>query len=155
MLISKILDHVYTYMEPVVTLLDLASALVILWGFIIGFSKLIHIEFFRSGSKFLQYQELRRTVGIYILLGLEFMVVSDLLHTIQESRDYKSVIILGALVVIRTVISFFLGKEMKEAAKEEKEFKLGLAALGNKEKEVRKVEAPAKRPAPKSKAPKK
>lgn len=136
MALSKILNHVYDYMEPLVTILDIASASIILWGFFIGFAKFLHIEFFRSNTRYMQYQELRRTVGIYIILGLEFMVVSDLLHTIQESRDYKSIIILGALVVIRTIISYFLGKEMKEAAEEEREFSLGLASVSDKAAKV-------------------
>lgn len=160
---SKILNHVYEYMEPLVTLLDFASASIILWGFILGFVKLVNIEFFTSGPKFAAYQGLRRTVGIYIILGLEFMVVSDLLHTIRESRDYKSIIILGAMVAIRTVISYFLGKEMKEAAEEEKEYAMLAAASGNKPKEgffakvegnVKKAAADVKKAASKKKDPK-
>lgn len=133
MTLSEKLNLIYTNLEPLVSILDFMSVFIVLWGFFIGFIRFIYVEFFHSQGKFAQYQELRRTVGIYIILGLEFMIVSDLLNTIQK-RDHESLIILGALVVIRTIISYFLGKEMKEAEDEEKDFALGLRSLGsNKE----------------------
>jgi uncharacterized membrane protein len=125
------LNLAYHYIEPLVTLLDFMSVFIVLWGFIIGFLRFLYVEFIHSEGKFAQYQELRRSVGIYIILGLEFMIVSDLLNTIQK-RDRESLIILGALVVIRTIISYFLGKEMKEAEAEEKDFALGLRSVSFK-----------------------
>ncbi len=41
------------------------------------------------------------------------MIVSDLLQTII-SRDLDDLIFLGGLVVIRTVIAYFLNKEIQE-----------------------------------------
>jgi len=125
------LNLVYGYFEPLVTLLDFMSVFIILWGFFIGFLRFIYVEFFHREGKFAQYQELRRSVGIYIILGLEFMIVSDLMNTVQK-HDHESLIRLGALVVIRTIISYFLGKEMQEAETEEKEFTLGLRSISLK-----------------------
>ncbi len=123
------LNALYNYLEPLISILDFASILIILWGFLMGFLRFIYIEFFHRDGKFIQYQELRRSVGIYIILGLEFMIVADLLETIKGPRTYDTFIFLGSIVVIRTVISYFLGKEMKEAAEEEKEFSPGLKGL--------------------------
>lgn len=125
------LNMVYSYLEPVVSILDFASMFIILWGFLIGFLRFIYVEFFHPEGKFMQYQELRRSVGLYIILGLEFMIVSDLLQTVSQERSHDALISLGSLVVIRTVISYFLGKEMKEAEDEEKEFSMGLRAVGS------------------------
>lgn len=136
MTFTEKLNLVYPYFEPIVSLLDFMSVFIVLWGFVMGFLRFVYVEFFHREGKFAQYEELRRSVGIYIILGLEFMIVSDLLNTIQK-RDRESLIILGGLVVIRTVISYFLGKEMKEAAQEEKSFALGLRALSfNKEETI-------------------
>lgn len=55
---------------------------------------------------------LRGWMGRYILLGLEFMIVSDLIHSFL-SPDLDSLFKLGLIVVIRTAISFFLGKELE------------------------------------------
>ena len=120
------LAALYSYLEPIVSILDFACVAIILWGFLMGFLRFIYIEFFHRDGKFIQYQELRRSVGIYIILGLEFLIVADLIETIKEPRTYDSFIFLGSIVAIRTVISFFLGKEMKEAEEEEKEFSPGL-----------------------------
>lgn len=128
MTFTEKLNFIYPYFEPIVSLLDFMSVFIVLWGFIMGFLRFVYVEFFHREGKFAQYEELRRSVGIYIILGLEFMIVSDLLNTIQK-RDRESLIILGGLVVIRTIISFFLGKEMKEAEQEEKNFALGLRGL--------------------------
>lgn len=128
MTFTEKLDLVYPYFEPIISILDFMSVFIVLWGFVMGFLRFVYVEFFHREGKFVQYEELRRSVGIYIILGLEFMIVSDLLNTIRH-RDRESLILLGGLVVIRTIISFFLGKEMKEAEDEEKNFALGLRSL--------------------------
>jgi uncharacterized membrane protein len=125
------LNMIYSYLEPVVSILDFASMFIVLWGFLIGFLRFIYIEFFHPQGKFIQYQELRRSVGLYIILGLEFMIVADLLQTISQERSYESLIALGALVTIRTVVTYFLMREMKDAEREEKDFSMGLRAVGS------------------------
>lgn len=139
------LNALYTYLEPLVSILDFASVSIILWGFFVGFLRFIYIEFFHRDGRFVQYEELRRSVGIYIILGLEFMIVADLVETIKGPRTYESFIYLGAIVVIRTVISFFLGREMKEAKEEEKEFSPGLKGFS-----FSKASAEEKKPAKKA-----
>ena len=52
-------------------------------------------------------------LGGYLLAALEFMIVSDILHTVI-TRELEDLLFLGLLVVIRTAISFFLGLELKE-----------------------------------------
>lgn len=59
--------------------------------------------------------DIRLFLGTYILFGLEFMIVSDLIHSFLKP-ELTSLASLGALVVIRTVISFFLGRELESAA---------------------------------------
>jgi uncharacterized membrane protein len=125
------INMIYSYLEPVVSILDFASMFIVLWGFLIGFLRFIYIEFFHPQGKFIQYQELRRSVGLYIILGLEFMIVADLLQTISQERSYESLIALGALVTIRTVVTYFLMREMKDAEREEKDFSMGLRAVGS------------------------
>ena len=46
------------------------------------------------------------------------MIVSDILYSCVH-KDLESLAELGALVVIRTVISFFLGKELESVHGEE------------------------------------
>lgn len=64
-----------------------------------------------------QIREMRLQLGSHILLALEFMIVSDIIHS-ALSRTLDDLMVLGALVVIRTALSFFLGLELKHAQQE-------------------------------------
>jgi len=57
-------------------------------------------------------KRLRIGLGNYILLGLEFMIVSDIVHSFLKP-DLMSLAELGVIVVIRTAIAYFLGKEIE------------------------------------------
>jgi uncharacterized membrane protein len=52
-------------------------------------------------------------LGRYILAGLELLIVSDVIHT-ALSFQLEDIAFLGALVLVRSVISFFLERELKE-----------------------------------------
>jgi len=59
----------------------------------------------------------RIELGGYILAALEFMIVSDILHSVV-SRKLEDLYFLAMLVVIRIGISYFLGRELKEIHEE-------------------------------------
>lgn len=61
---------------------------------------------------------IRMFLGNYILFGLEFMIVSDLIHSFLKP-DLDSLTQLGAIVFIRTLIGYFLGKEIEAVRNEE------------------------------------
>ena len=57
----------------------------------------------------------RRTGGPYgfaLLLGLEFLVAADIIRTVAIETTLTNVAVLGALVVVRTVLSWSLVVEM-------------------------------------------
>ncbi|MEV6413522.1 DUF1622 domain-containing protein [Kribbella sp. NPDC051718] len=62
----------------------------------------------RSGS----YERLRVSIGRVILLGLEILIVGDIVRTIIVEASVQSVLVLGLIVVIRTVLSFALEVEI-------------------------------------------
>jgi uncharacterized membrane protein len=62
----------------------------------------------RPGS----YVELRRNLGRSILLGLEVLIVADIVRTIVIDQTFESVTVLGAIVLIRIMLSFSLEVEM-------------------------------------------
>ena len=55
----------------------------------------------------------RLDLGRYVLAGLELFIVADLLHS-ATTLKVEDLIFLGLLVLIRTVISFFLDREIRE-----------------------------------------
>ena len=62
----------------------------------------------RPGS----YEELRRNLGRSILLGLEVLIVADIVRTIVIDQTFESVTVLGIVVLIRILLSFSLEVEM-------------------------------------------
>jgi uncharacterized membrane protein len=59
------------------------------------------------------YQGLRSNLGRGILLGLELLVGADIISTITAPLTVESVGLLGAIVVIRTFLSFSLETEIE------------------------------------------
>jgi uncharacterized membrane protein len=61
----------------------------------------------------LEIRSLRMGLGSYILLSLEFIIISDIIMT-TISMNLDDLLALGLLVMIRIVLSFFLGRELIE-----------------------------------------
>lgn len=59
------------------------------------------------------YQDLRRNVGRAILLGLEFLIIADILLTITIDVTITSALALALVVLVRTFLSFSLEIEME------------------------------------------
>jgi uncharacterized membrane protein len=66
---------------------------------------------FRAGDK--AYEQYRANLGRSILLGLEWLVAGDIIHTVTLQPSYDSLGILSIIVVIRTFLSFSLQVEIK------------------------------------------
>ena len=58
------------------------------------------------------YEDLRRSLGRSILLGLEILVAADIIRTIAITPSFTSVGVLGLIVVVRTFLSFSLEAEL-------------------------------------------
>lgn len=86
---------------------------IILWGVLSSLIQFFILEIHRvKGSSICRKREmLRHHLGSYLLLGLEFLVAADVIHTISKP-SLSEVAILGSIVVIRTVLNVFLNKEI-------------------------------------------
>ena len=58
------------------------------------------------------YIRLRRSLGRTILLGLEVLIIGDIVRTIIVAPTLESVGVLGVIVAIRVVLSFSLEIEI-------------------------------------------
>jgi uncharacterized membrane protein len=61
------------------------------------------------------YRQLRANLGRVILLGLEVLIIADIIRTIVVDQSLESVGVLGLIVVIRIVLSFSLEVEIDGA----------------------------------------
>ena len=109
------------FLNTLATIISVTSLLIVTYGALIGV-----ISFFRNELKRLtgtysitNIRKLRAVFGTYLLLGLEFLIASDILKTVLEPT-LNELAILGGIVVLRTVLSVFLNKEIKELETENK-----------------------------------
>src|SRR5690606_29914384 len=58
------------------------------------------------------YREIRRTLGRGILVGLEFLVAADIIHTVAVELNLNTIGVLAIVVLIRTFLSFTLEVEL-------------------------------------------
>jgi uncharacterized membrane protein len=61
------------------------------------------------------FRQLRANLGRVILLGLEVLIIADIIRTILVDQSLESVGVLGLIVVIRIVLSFSLEVEIDGA----------------------------------------
>lgn len=59
------------------------------------------------------YQTARRSVGRAILLGLELLIIADIVLTITVDATLESAFALGLIVIVRTFLSFSLEVELE------------------------------------------
>jgi uncharacterized membrane protein len=101
-------------LEWVISGIDLAAIAILLIGslrFIAGF-----VTAEASGDAAGRVKRIdreRMELGRYILSALELLIVSDIIHT-ALSLALADLLVLGLLVLIRSVISFFLDREIRE-----------------------------------------
>lgn len=87
---------------------------IILWGVVRSILGIIADT--ASKKKMLYFREPRLVLCEHIVLGLEFMVVGDVISTIIMP-DYHTLLILGGLILIRAALSYFVDSELKHLRK--------------------------------------
>ena len=66
------------------------------------------------------FRDLRLELLSHIILAIGFMVISDVIHSgLAQTRE--SLLTLGIFVLIRSVLAFFLGLDMKDVRDEQVE----------------------------------
>lgn len=88
------------------------GVLVIFTGVVGGLWRFVRSEFAAARGENVRKarQRLRGTLGYYLLLGLEFLIAADIIETLVKP-SMQELIVLGAIVAIRTVISYSLASE--------------------------------------------
>src|ERR1051326_8933238 len=90
------------------------GVLVIVFGVASGLFRFLRSEVLavRGVNVDEERKSLRHLLGYYLLLGLEFLIAADIIETLMK-RSVQDLIVLGAIVLIRTVISYSLNAELK------------------------------------------
>jgi uncharacterized membrane protein len=82
------------------------------------------------------YQAMRQTFGGSLLLGLEILVAGDLIRTVAVEPNVENVIVLGAIVLIRTLLSFSIEVEIDGVLPWRKAFVSGATVMGKAKRDA-------------------
>ena len=105
---AGLMDHVAQGFEALgVAIL----AVGVIWSFVLAV-----VAGRRSGWSAKAYLVLRQAFGGTLLLGLEVLVAADLVRTVAVAPTLDNVLVLGLIVVIRTLLSFSLETEIEGVA---------------------------------------
>lgn len=97
--------------EDVVKVVEAVGAGIMVFGGLGAFVAFV-VRARRSGTLHGPYPDLRRDLSRCILLGLEVLIVADIVRTIIVDPTLESVAVLGIIVVIRILLSFSLEVEI-------------------------------------------
>ena len=86
---------------------------IIVWGVLLTVYRLLKLEFIRMKHKsiYRERESVRHHFASYMLMALEFLIAADIIATVIHPT-FEEIAILASIVVIRTVISYFLEKEI-------------------------------------------
>ncbi|MCX6339353.1 MAG: DUF1622 domain-containing protein [Candidatus Aureabacteria bacterium] len=93
--------------------IGLIGVSIIVWGVLSSLIEFIVVESNRlkGVDKCRNREIVRHHLGSYLLLGLEFLIAADIVNTIVKP-SLNEIIVLGAIVAIRTVLNFSLNREL-------------------------------------------
>ncbi|MCF1586131.1 DUF1622 domain-containing protein [Tetragenococcus koreensis] len=101
------------FFHSIVLLLNVLSIFIILVGAFFSVIKLIRERGTDFSSVLHKNKYIKAYLGSYILLSLEFLIVADIIESIINPT-FQDIIKLALIVLIRTMISYFLNKEISE-----------------------------------------
>src|SRR6266481_7526896 len=89
------------------------GVLMIVFGVACGVVRFVRAEFRAARGADVEddRKHLRHVLGYYLLLGLEFLIAAAIIDTLMKPST-QDLVVLGAIVAIRTVISYSLNSEL-------------------------------------------
>ena len=109
------MEHVTTVLETIAFAIDLVGIAILIFAALKFIVHFVGFEIKRlHGLECVEaIRNLRLQLGSYILLSLEFIIISDIIQS-AISRNLDDILSLGVIVIIRVALSFFLGRELNE-----------------------------------------
>jgi uncharacterized membrane protein len=102
-------------MHDAVRAFELVGVAILLIGSLVAFGAYA-MHMIRGWDRLRAFVELRSQLGRSILLGLEVLVVADIIRTIVVSPTLESALTLGIIVIVRIALSFAIDVEVDGVA---------------------------------------
>jgi uncharacterized membrane protein len=107
------MDTLHNVINNISFSLNIVGALVTIWGIVISLFYFLQKEITSRADAVQLNEAIRIRLGSYLVLALEFFIAGDIVKTVI-TPTWDALGILGAIVVIRTVLSYFLTKDIKK-----------------------------------------
>lgn len=108
------MDFCRPFFDLFVFLLSAFSIMILIVGVIHALIQFLKMEFGTERIKAnLLNTVIKNKLGSYILLSLEVLIAADIIESVINPT-LADILKLAALVIIRTMISYFLAKEIKD-----------------------------------------
>jgi len=107
------MDLLHSIINNISFSLNIIGALITIWGIVISLFEFLKKEILNRRETIRLNEAIRLQLGSYLVLALEFFIAGDIVKTII-TPTWESLGVLGAIVVIRTVLSYFLTKDLKK-----------------------------------------
>ena len=104
-------DQLRDIVAVLVVVVEACGAAVIIIGAVWSFVRFLWVGVRRRDTR--SFVPVRLTLGRFLALGLEFQLASDILAT-AVAPTFEEIGKLAAIATIRTVLNYFLGKEIAE-----------------------------------------
>jgi uncharacterized membrane protein len=98
------------FFSHVVDVVEAVGAAILVVGGVGAFARYAYEITLKRGLD--AFGDLRKNLGRVILLGLEVLIIADIIRTIVVDQSLESVGVLGIIVIIRVVLSFSLEVEI-------------------------------------------
>jgi uncharacterized membrane protein len=102
-------------MENIVRVFELVGVAVLVVGGLVAFG-IYFGQLLAGTARRDAFETVRASLGRAILLGLEVLVVADIIRTIVVAPTFESAATLGVIVVVRVVLSFAIDIEVDGVA---------------------------------------
>ena len=103
--------HFTETMEDIVRAFEIAGVVILAVGSMWAVASTVPL--LRKGDVPAAYQRARHQMGHAILLGLEVLIIADIVRTITVEPTLESAGILAIIVLVRTFLSFSLEIELE------------------------------------------
>ncbi len=102
-------DLLHEWVDLLVRLVEAAGAVIIFVGAVVAAVAFVRAALVSRSTR--AFVRVRLRLGRYLALGLEFQLASDILST-AVAPTFEEIGKLAAIAAIRTLLNYFLGKEI-------------------------------------------
>lgn len=120
------MEHIEPILDIISLCLNIFSVAILIWGVSIAAKDFLLSRFAPDSTLegMRRLTHIKNALGAYVLFSLEVLIAADIVESIARPT-VEDILKLATVVAIRTVISVFLNKEIRDSEKEEEAAEAG------------------------------